>query len=111
MLEMTIDPNGASIDEKLTIEPPYEFVATFIGDDIQHMVENARSVVAELRGALAGKPMRDWSGNAWSVEADAEKATLTVLAAGEPEPKYELPTAKFLEAMERWLQYLESREP
>ena len=34
---------------------------------------------------------------------------MTVIAAGDPEPAYEIPTALLLEAMERWLNYLESR--
>jgi hypothetical protein len=110
MLKMTIDPTrGRSVEDQLAIEAPYEFVVGYIGDDIQFSLANARIAVDELRRALAGTPVRGSTGNAWRVDADASKATLTVIAAGDDEIVHDLPTAVLLDALERWLAYLETR--
>jgi hypothetical protein len=108
-LEMELDPSGTHVTEELRIAAPYEFLVWFISCEVGHSVDGAHEWLGFLRKALAGQPVAGVDGNAWELDADAETATLTEFYLPAPGNAQTLPTAVLLEALERWLMYLEAR--
>ena len=110
MLKIHFNPTAKITHHRVVIDPPYEYVARFITDDIQGSVFGATSCARRLREVISGErePIECETGNVWTMDADREWTPLTNPYAPRP-LTVRLPTAWLLDAVERWRQHLIDR--
>ncbi|MDB4944824.1 MAG: hypothetical protein JWP97_4358 [Labilithrix sp.] len=106
-LKIVINPDGRHVQEELRIDPPYEFVASFVASEMGHDLRFVEEWIAQVKRALAGEPFDVGPGNAWGVAASEETATLTNEYIEPPRNVRSLPTSMLLEVLERWHAFLE----
>ena len=100
-------PYGDTRSVRNPIEEPYRHVARFIADDVQRSYSSADRLAKQLQRIIAGTepPLENATGNAWTMDIDANVARLTCSFAT-PVSIVELPTAWLVAALERWLDHL-----
>ncbi|MCL2777365.1 MAG: hypothetical protein FWD73_05120 [Polyangiaceae bacterium] len=101
MLTLHFHPESKVISLRVTVDPPYDLVATFLTDEM-HTADDAREYAASLR-AFGGdrSKRRGGGGNALSIEANGE-VTQLITQWEEPERTCELPTEWLIDALERY---------
>jgi hypothetical protein len=108
MIKLHIQPGAATSVEEARSDAPYEMVARYLTSECGRDIDSARSLVEELRAAQRGGPVVEGGGNSYGIDADETVTRLTTMFAN-PEQVCELPTAWFIDALEQWIRYLESR--
>jgi hypothetical protein len=107
MLNIEFRRDAELIDDEIIFEEPYTQLSVFFADDVQRSFTSADRLAAELRGIIAGTepPLVDATGNAWTMDIDANVAHLACYFAT-PHQFVEVPTAWLVDALERWRDHL-----
>jgi hypothetical protein len=107
MLNIQFRSDCEFTDDEIIFEEPYTQLSRFIADDVQRSFSSANRLADRLRGIMAGTepPLVDATGNAWTMDVDANVARLICYHAT-PHSKVELPTAWLIDALERWRDHL-----
>ena len=105
-LKMEINPSGSSVEGELFVEPPYEFVVSFVADEMGHDLRHVESWIERVKRAMAGERIDLGPGNAWGLAASEETVTLTNEYIEPPRNVRTLPTSMLLEVLERWRAFL-----
>jgi hypothetical protein len=108
MIKLHIRPDAGSTFGEVRCDPPYEMVASYLTSECYRDIETARELVDDLRAAQRGGAPVEGGGNGYSIEADATTTRL-ITQWTKPEQTCELPTTWFIDALEQWIRYLESR--
>lgn len=110
MLKVHFNPEAKITHYRVAVDPPYEYVANFITDDVQGSVFVATSYARRLREVISGErePIECETGNVWTMDANPEWTTLTNTYGTRP-LTVRLPTTWLLDAVERWRQHLVDR--
>ena len=98
-LRMELSPCGKSVENEMFVEAPYEFVVSFVADEMGHDLRIVDQWIARVKRAMAGEPFELGPGNAWGLAASEETATLTNEYIEPPRNVRTLPTSMLLEVL------------